>query len=87
MAVAEDFARSTIATTEFYVDQLVRGIMTATNTVDYSNCRGEDYSNSQSLKFLLGDDGAEKVYLREDLFYNLVSSRATFARVRTCGYV
>lgn len=48
--------------------------MTATNTVDYSNCRVEDYPNSQSLKFLLGDDGAEKVYLREDLFYNLVSS-------------
>lgn len=50
--------------------------MTATNTVDYSNCRVEDYSNSQSLKFLLGNDGAEKVYLREDLFYNLVNSRA-----------
>lgn len=61
--------------------------MTATNTVDYSNCRVEDYSNSQSLKFLLGNDGAEKVYLREDLFYNLVNSRAKVCSGQDCGYV
>lgn len=59
--------------------------MTATNTVDYSNCRIEKYSNSQSLKFLLGNDGAEKVYLREDLFYNQLPSN--FCSGQDCGYV
>lgn len=62
--------------------------MTATNTVDYSNCRVEDYSNSQILKFLLGNDGAEKVYLREDLFLTEVPRKlSNFCSGQGCGYV
>ena len=67
---------------EFYVDQRVRGIMTATNTVDYSDCREEECSNSQSLKFLLRTDGAEKVHLRKDCI-NLVYPKCRGAELPT----